>query len=95
MDLAAMMRLVIEEMREDQPQRRLMAVAGYVRIGEWTVEAALGDAPDDVDEVIVLGLAGDAQRDEVAVEDLVERDLRIGLVPRCGRPRYGRRPGDG
>ena len=57
MYLAAMMGLVVEEMREHQPQRRLVTLPRCVRIGEGPVEATLGDAPDDIDEVIVLGLA--------------------------------------
>ena len=73
-------------MSEHQPQRRLLSLALGIRIGKRLVEAALGDAADEVYEMIVLGLTGDAQGDEIAVEHLVERDLRVGLVLNPGDP---------
>src|SRR5262249_337155 len=73
--LAVMVRLVIEQVAQNDPERGAEALATCVEIIERLVEARPIQALDHADQTVVLRDARDLQRGEITVEDLVERDL--------------------
>src|SRR5690349_15875088 len=75
MHLAAVVRLVIEEMAEHDAERRAEPLARRAEVIEREVEPSAIEPLDHADQAIVFRDARGLERREVAVEDLVECEL--------------------
>ena len=87
MRLAAVMGLVVEEMRKRRRQPlRHGAHVGDGHIGEAAGERLFAERADPVDDALVLGLARAAQLGEIDVEDRVQRGRRVALAGEALHP---------
>jgi hypothetical protein len=85
-DLAAVMRLVVDDMAEDLDQRPTLVLPGRVAVGELAGQRRLVETADDGDQPLVLGPAGGAQLGEIAIEFLVEALDAMGLAVETRQP---------
>src|SRR5262249_48923319 len=79
-DLAAVMRLMVEKMAERQVERGHEPISPRIAVIKRLIEHRVRDAANQVENAIILGDPRDLQPHEIAVKDLIWLQIWRSLV---------------